>query len=117
VAAGAIDEQVRALVEQHRPQLEQLVDEAVEAELARLVDERIRARNGHSTDDGTRAPSWERSSSPEARVCNRCQLEKPAAEFEKFRHTCRPCRREQERERAAARRTPTDVEEPPRTEP
>jgi hypothetical protein len=42
----AIDEQVRELVRSHRPELERLVDQALERELAQLVEQRLAARNG-----------------------------------------------------------------------
>jgi len=45
-ATGAIDERIRELVRSHRTELEQLVDEALDQELAQLVEQRVAARNG-----------------------------------------------------------------------
>jgi hypothetical protein len=107
VAAGAIEEQVQALLELHRPELARLVDQALEAELARLVDERIAARNGNG--------NTKRVSHVEAvKVCSGpCARTLPLSAFEKGRGKCRECRRAEHRARghdhgqAAA--------EPPRT--
>ena len=96
---GAIEEQVKALVELHRLELEQLVDEALEAELARLVDERIQARNGNG--NGHVSPDIVSGDSVVAvRTCSGpCGRTLPPAAFEKGRSKCRECRRAEHRDR------------------
>lgn len=106
MAAGAIEEQVKALVELHRPELQQLVDQALEAELARLVDERIAARNGN----GHVRPEPPPADSVTAKVCTACHRSLPVAAFETGRGKCRECRRsERNRER---RSTPVEADRP-----
>jgi hypothetical protein len=109
VAAGTVEEQIRSLVTAHRPELQQLVDQALEAELEALVAERVAARNGGN--GFAHQIGEQRAGLPAAKLCHRCKLEKPATEFERGRNTCRQCRREQQR----ARENPPADLEPPRT--
>jgi hypothetical protein len=51
VDAALLDERIAALIAARRPELERLVDRAIDAQLELLVADRLTARNGHSTED------------------------------------------------------------------
>lgn len=119
---------VAAAVRSRRAELELLVREQVDAELARLVPELVEAelharRNGGtpalpaadtpeevSTAPGdpsrdrdlaapdARAPE-EQEPPPATKVCRVCGETKPLAKFPPGRNTCRACKRSRERER------------------
>jgi hypothetical protein len=122
VAAGAIEEQVQALLELHRAELEQLVDQALEAELARLVDERIQSRDGQADlippggikSNGHVRPEDVRADSAAVKVCSGCQRALPIEAFERHRSRCRQCRRDQQRARTGHDHAQAAAE-PPRT--
>lgn len=81
--AGAIDEQVRALLRSRRPELERLVDQVLEAELATLVAERLAARNG--VQHAVPAPE-------PTKACSGCGRDLALSRFEQGRSRCRDCR-------------------------
>jgi hypothetical protein len=90
----AIDERIGELVAAHRPQLEQLVRQAVDRELKHLVDAELKRRaNGNGAAATTR-------------LCSECG-ERPAA---KHRKVCEGCRHARMREQ----QTPAAEAEPPR---
>jgi hypothetical protein len=90
----AIDERIGEIVAAHRPELEQLVRQAVDRELERLVEvELARYRNGNTAAATTR-------------VCSECG-ERPAA---RHRTVCERCRRARMREQQTVAAEP----EPPR---
>ena len=109
MGANGLEERVGTLLAQHREELEQLVDEALERELAQLVAERLHARNGNGT---TRAAE---PATTTTKVCNRCNRNLPTSAFDPRRGTCRQCRQQQHRERE--QRRAAAVTEPPRTDP
>jgi transposase len=122
--AVAVDVEARIaeLVEAYRPELEQLVDQALERELAalveELVEERLAARNGdlrgaeHVKPD---APATLSSTATAAtKQCSGCGETKPAGAFEKHRSKCRECRR---RDLARARERRESAEQDPPTDP
>jgi hypothetical protein len=121
VSAGSvIDERIEQLVAAHRPELEHLVDAELDRQLDLIVGERIAARNGNGVRSLTAAVSTEAEMRLGTvrnltKVCTRCRVEKPVTEFERGRGTCMNCRRQQERQRAVARRA-AEAEEPPRTD-
>jgi hypothetical protein len=117
---AAIDERVQALVAAHRNQLAQLVRQAVDRELAALLDAELEHRangNGaHAAPGPQEAPRA--ASAPTTRTCKGCGRTLPLARFEKNRHKCRECRRDQYarwKERRAAGQTETP-EQPPSPE-
>jgi hypothetical protein len=118
VSVAAIDKRISELVAAHRSELEHLVDAELDRQIDALVSERIAARNGNghaSPDRGDIAPKASCPTGgdvPATKTCTRCGLEKPMDQYEKFRNTCRPCRRLQEREREERRAA--EAEEPPR---
>ena len=93
-----VEARVVALVQSHRPQLAELVRQAVDAELERLVDAELRARNGN----GATAPVETRATAT-TRRCNRCGRDLPPSSFDKGRGTCRRCRHEQHLQREQLR--------------
>jgi hypothetical protein len=101
---NAIDERISELVSAHRPQLEQLVRQAVDRELAALVDAELARRSNGSTAAGVTQTT---------KSCRGpCGRTLPASSFERHRHVCRDCRRHRDRDREHGRAA---VEtEPPR---
>jgi hypothetical protein len=95
VAVAAIDERISFLVAAHRPELQVLVDQALDAELGRLVSERIAARNGgarREEDPPDDLPSQDpppppllcadcgaRPRAPGRRICNGCRARRQRA--------------------------------------
>jgi hypothetical protein len=110
---GAIDEQVRELVRSHRPELEQLVDQALERELAQLVEQRLAARNGPHQAAGNAAIV---ETAAATKTCaGPCGRALPLSAFEKGRTKCRECRRAENRDREqrrAAQQAPADPDRP-----
>lgn len=103
---AGIDERIRELVGQHRPELEQLVDQALTRELAQLVEERLARTNG-AHNAATAAPATKVCAGP-------CGRTLPLSSFEAHRAKCRECRRAEARERERAqRRTTATVEQAP----
>jgi hypothetical protein len=97
VNVSAIDERVRQLVAAHRPEIERLVDQALERELNELVEQRLAAGNGEPA-----AKPFVLPATTTTRVCEGCGETKPAGAFEKYRRRCRECRRRDRRTAAAA---------------
>lgn len=101
---GAIDERIQELVEAHRDQLAELVDQAVDAELARLVAQALERRNGAAAAAPVKTPTVQTNGSrPGTKTCTSCSETKPTTDFERNRAKCRACRRREERQRAARR--------------
>jgi hypothetical protein len=106
VDAGRVDERIAELVQAHRPELEQLVHQAIDRELEALAQQELQRRgNGATSIDVTPVPTTRR--------CNDCGLEKPSGAFEKGRDVCRECRHAQARDRER-RAAAEPVAEPPR---
>jgi hypothetical protein len=106
-AAGLdLEARIVALVAEHRPELEQLVDQALQAAIDGIVTERLNG-NGKAVISPT-AATVNTPMRPVTKVCNRCTVMKPIAEFERGRGVCRECRRHEQRARG---RRP--VQEPP----
>ncbi len=123
--ASSVEALVAAAVADRQPQLEQLVREHVDRELARLVGALVEQelavrRNGgppprdpaaaasQAAEDpsasGSPAPAAEpieQPPSPATKVCRACGAAKPIEKFPPGRNTCRTCktRRQRERER------------------
>jgi len=91
-------ELVRRHLDQHRSELEQLVDQELDNELARLVAERVEQRNGNG------------AAEPVVATCPECG-ERPV---EHGRRTCRRCRSARERRHAATGPDHTGAGEVPR---
>jgi hypothetical protein len=116
----AVDVEVRIaeLVEAHRPELEQLVDQALERELQALVEQRLAARNGALERARQAVPPQAEpalAAKPTTKTCVSCGQEKPASAFEKYRRACRDCRRREARERE--QRRAADPERPATIDP
>jgi hypothetical protein len=94
---------IARLVEQQLPELIQLIDDALERQLAALVADRL---NGHGNGPVRTAPATGDST---VKTCRRCQTTKAVSEFHRHRAVCKACRRVEQRTRA--RRT---AQEPPR---
>jgi hypothetical protein len=91
---GAIDEQVRELVKAPRPELEQLVDQALERELNQLVEQRL---NGHYVEHAAKSALPAPAAKVTTKVCEGCGETTPEMAFEKYRKRCRECRRRDRR--------------------
>ena len=90
---NAIDARISELVSAHRPELEQLVRQAVDRELALLVDAELERRGNGSSETAAAAAT---------KVCRGCGRTLPASSFEKHRHVCRECRARQREQRHQA---------------
>ena len=113
VDVASLEELVREVVQSRRAQLEQLVHQALDAELGRLLPEIVEAEIAQRQDGG--APV-EAEPPPQTRRCPGCHEQRALDDFAKGKSRCRSCRsaehrryraRRAERERAAA-----DDEEP-----
>jgi len=94
-----LEQRIAAVLEQHRPQLAELVHQAVDRELQALVAAELQRCNGTTPSairNGTRARP---SGQPDTRLCRTCGQAKPRDGFEAGRAVCRGCRRAQHRER------------------
>ena len=79
----------KALLEELRPVVREIVEQV-------LLERRYNA-NGHRT------PGPKPKPPPPIRICRKCRVLKPAAEYGKGRATCRTCRRRQSQASAARR--------------
>ena len=99
---------VAAAVRARRPELELLIREQVDAELARLIElveaELQARRNG--------APAEVEEPPPGMRRCRHCGQVKPVAKFPEGRHTCRACKSRRARERQRREHEHEASEEP-----
>jgi hypothetical protein len=84
-----LDELVRTALTERRDLLEAIVRREVEAVVSELVDAEL---NGNAM---TATTPLDRSAPPsaETKLCRTCNVEKPAAAFERGRNKCRACRR------------------------
>ena len=115
----AIDERIHQLVEAHRPELEQLVDQALARELEALIEERLAARNGANPYPrvGNAPAAQSERPEPSARtdatqVCEGCGGTKPETAFEKHRRRCRDCRRRDRRTAPVVEQAPAEPDRP-----
>jgi len=101
--SSTLEERIQAIVhEQHRDQLAELVREVVDRELQALVEAELAARNGNGSTAQAANPLQE------TRHCRGCDRDLPASAFERGRHMCRACRRQQERDRERQRKAAAD---------
>ena len=100
---AAIDERIHELVEGHRPELERLVDQALERELAHLVEEGLAARNGNGAHEPARNAAIVEAGAATKTCAGPCARTLPVSSFEKGRAKCRECRRAENREREQRR--------------
>jgi hypothetical protein len=112
---GGVDLEARiaALIEARRPELEQLVDAALDRELEAMIMARITSLNGQAD---LIAPGANNSKADYVmvKVCTgACGRTLPLTAFEKGRGKCRECRRAEQRARGHDHEQ-TDSE-PPRT--
>ena len=115
MSGDGLEERIGTLLAQHRPELEQLVDQAFERELAQLVEQRLAARNGGNRADLSTSPESMPAAETTTRVCEGCGETKPAAAFEKYRRSCRECRRRDRRN--TPQPTPVEPERPAAIDP
>jgi hypothetical protein len=87
LAGHDLERRVAAAIEAHRPELELLVDEALELELARLVAERLAARNGNGAGVAELVSTAVLTPAP-AEPCSRCGQAPRMRE----RRICRHCK-------------------------
>src|SRR5262249_7965983 len=107
LAAAGLEARVIALVQSHRPQLAELVRQAVDRELVALVDAELARRNGNGAAPKLSAAKAQDDPPGEQRRCKTCGETKPLDRFEAHRHQCRECRRDavrarERRDKAAA---------------
>jgi hypothetical protein len=106
--APDLQHRVRAAVEQHRGELERLVEEEVNRLVAELVAERIATGNGHTELVSTTVeiPNEAQAREPAVtKICARCGEAKASTQYAAGRATCKACRRKQERERIRRRQS------------
>jgi hypothetical protein len=79
-----------------------VVREVVDRELQALVEAELAARIGNGSTAQAAGPLQE------TRHCRGCDRDLPASAFERGRHICRACRRQQERDRERQRKATAD---------
>jgi hypothetical protein len=97
-----VEARIAELVEAHRPELQLLVDQALERELAQLVAQRL---NGHANGNGTGPAQAVEPPAPEGmRTCAVCGRTRPLGKFDRGkRKVCTTCRSRAHTARVRAR--------------
>jgi hypothetical protein len=113
IDAGA-EARVRELLAVHRPELERLVDQALERELTQLVEQRLAARNGNGADQPVRNSAVAETAAATKICAGPYGRALPVSAFEKGRAKCRECPRAEHRDREQRRAVEQAAAEPER---
>jgi excisionase family DNA binding protein len=108
-----VEARIRELVQSHRPELLELVDQALEHELARLVAERLAARNGNGAVTA-HDQELELEHGHPVELCIRCG-QRPRMRERRICRACRSAADLERRRRARAREhAPAPADDGPR---